>query len=93
MIRMAHQLKPWVRYNDAGMLIPGSVIWRKHQPRWGHWKSLAGNICCDPGTSMTGLAATADGRAPEEDEEVAESSARSETAKTVKNGNGKKKSS
>lgn len=51
----SNQLKPWMRYDSKGILIPGTLIYRKKKPA-GRFKLLvdpSNPTCCTPTTSTT----------------------------------------
>lgn len=47
------RLNAYVRYTDTGLLIPGSVVWRKKAPSGRNWKQISGNICCTTSTTTS----------------------------------------
>ena len=46
-------LRTWARYDGRGVLIPGTLIKRRTQPKNGNWVEIASTLCCVPTTTMT----------------------------------------
>lgn len=43
-----HRLKAWVKTSSQGVMVPGSVQFRKQRPVGPNWHELTLNYCCGP---------------------------------------------
>lgn len=46
-------LKAFVRWDNQGRIVAGSLILRKNKPKVGKWTEIAGYECCNPTTTTT----------------------------------------
>lgn len=45
-------LKAYIRYDQQGRVIAGSLVLRKNKPKVGNWKEVQGYLCCEPTTTQ-----------------------------------------
>lgn len=53
-----YKLRAFIRLDASGTIIPGSVVLRKSQPKYGRWQEITRNECCVPETTTTTTTST-----------------------------------
>ena len=45
-------LRAFVRFDNIGRIVPGSLVLRRNKPKNGHWHEIVAYECCNPAAGI-----------------------------------------